>query len=396
LDPLKLDRHLAEQHRRFWEAVASTDALRLHSDRSHTENQREVSRHDSIYIDVRKLLEDPWFHEKSTAKLRELPCPDLVLLPLHPNSNSLAQLIRFALPRSATPPIVELPAGRFSEETARRVQASERVLVADDGLVSGHTLRGIKTEIYRVCQSDGRLPELDCFVVLSRPRDQAQLDSVRLPYFSSDGNHLHCAYEIFLPSGSECPWCLEHQHLGRICNALSPTHRALAIARMRHLESMAMPNVLDTRIAGAGNLKTLSSFFGELPPHVGFAAAAAATHALVLRCEAERRKGRHQSINLLFSLQCYFEACFRSGLLRTVGAQWVRREAAGQDLQAFLETLPASREYPGGLAELGWGAICEKLPARVVYDLLLAADADDEAALLYSAVLELASPTLPV
>lgn len=151
---VKLTWSVAQEHQAFWEAADSTEAIRLHTDVPYSDSTPTHSRHLPIFIDVCKLLLNPTFRGRCLAELRKMPLPDQVMIPRHSASEAIQELVVEALSdgSGSAPELHIVPSGRLPDTLCKAIGSSKRLLIADDALVNGRTLMGLRDEIYRVSQ----------------------------------------------------------------------------------------------------------------------------------------------------------------------------------------------------------------------------------------------------
>jgi hypothetical protein len=370
----------ASSAREFWEAAAATDAIKLHYDAEYPEDYASASRHHSVYVDLLRLLESGWFIDTVRAEMGALLVPDVVLIPKHRCSEALATLAHAAFPRASTEVI---PPGRFVEAAERSLLpqgALPNVLILDDALVGGRTLKGMRDEVYRITQSRGTLP-VQGFVLLARPHNDSVLQATRRRFTDKDkGPQFRAGYQIYLPpSGNEhCPWCAEFKAVSAMLLKLDATAREFAEVRRRKLASeLQHPFILGTEPLPA-DLTTSGAFFGNLDPLTGFAAAVSAAQQLRNEMKTGASGPVVSVIDVAMLIDAYFDTVFLAALLRTFERRELVHASQYENVSAALQRQTKYRDYPGTTAELVWAATNAKLPMPAICRVLGALDATPE------------------
>lgn len=362
---------LAGRNLVFWEAASRRKAVRLHYNLGVDASR---VRHHGIYLEVASLLQDAWFRSEVIAALRsKMSPPSVVLVPAHSSSDAVIDVVIEALGQVS---IVKVDRERLSGHAKARIErltTGQSVLIADDALLQGTTLRGLRYEIYRVLQGMPSSPSLNAFVCVARTDNDLTYRNTANPYMDGAGHHLYYAYRLHLPGSEEqhCPWCRERALLGRITPMLAPADREIAVARQAKLDSMELehPFLWDSDSLH-GDEYTKDSFFGHLEPKAGFAAAVAAAHEFGLSLAKDEQSNRVAVLNVPMVISSYFESVFLAGILRTLDSRRLCYSGQDEDTRKALNTFPARQAYPGALGEIGWAGVTGKLPIAAVRDLL--------------------------
>lgn len=355
---------------RFWGLVDEMDAVRIHFNDPYTQ------RHHPVYIDVARLLAHPEFRKECLHRLSLLERPGLVIIPGHPASGVIRDLMNEAMPGIK---IETLPTGsnRLPADQHYRIAATERVLIADDSIITGRTLTDLKLQIYSMCLSLHRTMALDAFAVLARPAGDRKLKGVRNRLMDDAGAHLHVAWSVNLPypSKGECPLCLEESVLQRSMLQVSPGVRGAVSNRLRQLRgALRDPLCGDTgerRIGGSFLVKKEHREAGDALPRTVFAAAQSA--AITLADEATTRSeedGQVYRIDDADLLDKFFDAEILGAFLRTLTRKELAWPANDERVVAKLAEFPAKAPAEDLLVELAWAAVLGRLPAEAVGDLL--------------------------
>lgn len=360
----------AEGNRSFWEAVDQAEAVRLHVDMEYTEHGIVSSRHFPVYLDTERLIEQVDFREKCLTKLRSIRLPDIILIPQHRASAGVQSLVLRAFPASE---VCVIPRTGSLDVLEEKLAAASRILIADDTIITGRTLIGLRREIYRVTQRLRINPTIDVFVLIARPDRKEVLLSVKRPYRDSEGDHLVFGEQIYLPApGNEnCPWCEEYRWLSSYIRDLSGTALEYIRERMRKLEGELFPPLLlgteDDDVAG---LATQGSFFGTIRQSTAFAAASSTAQAKLFELATTRNGSVIDIIDVPMVISAYFEAVFVAAILRTF--QPVQLRYVGQDrlVEEQIRRLDLARTYPGTIPELAWAAVTGRIPKQAVIGLL--------------------------
>lgn len=393
--------HQAERNARFWQIADKTDAIRLHVDVDYP-GEPGLSRHLAVSLDIPKLLSDTTFREECVEKLRSLPRPDNVLIPRHGASESIAKLV---LDAYATPPahfsrenIHVVESGPLSNSVVNAIRNTDHLLIADDALVNGTTLIGLRIEAYCVTQLDEAPAQVHAFVAVARPRNDSALKRVERPYRDDNGIQLTYAHKVYLPGGFDreraCPWCAERQllqsYLGKLHGDAAKYARS-RIARL-HQGELSPPILLSLDVATNGgngtDLVTRRSFFGELRQIAAFAAGTSVAQEALSKIDAHNYRLPREVVDLKLIRDAYFEASILAPILRTLPKRALRASRQDQDVSEDIRAIPATA-YPGAFAELGWAAISGKVPERAVYERLNHVESPDRAIKMLKDILRL-------
>jgi hypothetical protein len=254
-----------ESKREFWLVADECDAIRLHLDKEHTQSGIPQARHHGIYIDTKCLASNSSFRSSCIQKLRQIRKPELIIIPAHSNSDVVKDLVKEAYGKTCGH-ILTVPLEKFARQEINLITKCSNILIADDGVVTGSTVLGLKDEIYRICQARDRLPQLNCFVLILRPRTPGLERSIQLRFYAEDKKqHLHYGELVYLPEpGREnCPWCEERAFLERFLPKLSKKAAFQVRNRMRNLEGeLAIPPLFGRAKGNKKRRYTLGSFLG--------------------------------------------------------------------------------------------------------------------------------------
>ncbi len=367
---VKIDLNVAGLDREFWTAADQVDAVYIHHDILGNDG---LVRHHAVYIDIAKLLTNAWFREKAREQLRQIPRPNLVVVPEHSVAQAIIDLVQevFGPVRA-----LRVPMGRFSQEIVDAVGSvpdTGCVLIADDGLVEGTTLLGLKHEYYRITQDQGRQgPRLEAFVCLARPETDAIILNKSRPYRDALGHHLRFAHKVLLPGSNKlkCPWCVEETFLSRLAPRISEEHRSELGRRRQVLATRDIsPPIFDTQGLKDG-LETEGAFFGTLGKRAGFAATSSAALLVRQKLNVESQFNVVAILDVPMAISCYFDSPLLSGILRTLERRHLVALADEEQLIEVLLGFPTDRAYPGLIGELAWAAINNKLPRDPIRRLL--------------------------
>lgn len=358
----------------FWEAAQHADAVRLHVEATLAKGSAKPTRHLAVEIDIAKMLaSSELFRERCLQNLATISPPDLVLIPDHGASGALAALIREAFPDLAAEKIVVVEIGPDAPDLQAHLEGVAHVLIVDDTLVSGSTVVGLRRLVHRASVELGGVA-VTIFVPLSRPADQDDHRRVSVtvqPSREASGGvigGLHCAQEVLLPDGGECPWCRERTMLEEHLESLSGESREFAVRRREQLAKGELEAPL-LPCGGEEEGTIVGSFFGDLKPIAAVAAVSA--HAQRLRDEMERIR-EDETIRVLdvpLILQAFFDPIIVATMLRTLPPRDLRdapsEHVVARTIRANLSDYPAPT-----IAELALATIEGKLPVKPVRELL--------------------------
>lgn len=184
-------------------------ALRVHFD----EANEAFPRHHAYGIDVTKLLTHGGFSAEVHSKLDSLnPKPDWVLIPSHKASS----LLRATIAAWRDIPVMEV-----GELDSAKLEVSKYpvVLVFDDKVISGQTMRDLNFELRRTRETLWKeLAHVHFFAPIVTTPSEVELSSIRKGLTTRHAwtATWHQLYWIPLPTwhkNDECPWCKEQQWL---------------------------------------------------------------------------------------------------------------------------------------------------------------------------------------
>jgi hypothetical protein len=360
--PVKLEKTVAESLAEFWTIVDEAKAVELHKEVGYLDRGKPDSRHFSVYLDTVKLAEHPKFRETCIKRLQEVASPDLVIIPKHENSGMVAKLCVEAHPRTN---VIEAPPGRFSSEIEGQLHGTERIIVADDAIVTGITLKNLRTELFRVTQLLGITPEVNAFVMLSRPSDNEALVAIERKYRGRTVRQILFGAKLYLPGARQCPWCDELRLLTSYRHRLSKASFEVAEFRIRKLESPMVPPLLMVPPQDAQeDLKTLGSFFGTLGQKTAFAAGVCAAQTLKLQLGTLGGGIQSKVFDLEMAIHAYYEGVLLASILRTYNAVHVRYPNSDPLVEREIIGIDPNQVYPGVIAELILAAIDNKIPSK--------------------------------
>lgn len=385
-----VSKQLAEEKAEFWSMADSADAVQLHVDVPYTVGSQEDFRHFGVYLNTAKLAEFGPFRERCLRELTTIDSPELILIPEHQSSEMVARLCHSAHPRSR---ICVVRPGRFSADIHEFVAQSKRVLVADDAIVSGTTLVNLRAELFRVTQQLGISPEVNAFVVISRPPDEEPLRALKRRYSGNSVNKILAGAHIYLPEGRHCPWCREHRLLTAFRSKLQGVDLSRAQERIKKLEApVAAPLLMVAASDAHKDLRTLGSFFGTLRQPAAFAAGVCASQSLVQQLSTFGGGIQSKVIDLGMAVDSYYEGVLLSSLLRTFNAVHVRYPGSDPRVEAALSRIDPVRAYPGVLSELALAALDNKIPYAKVRELLERRRSDDRWHAMFATLVDMVFP----
>ncbi|MEO8561695.1 MAG: hypothetical protein ABI601_06445 [bacterium] len=369
--------------------------------------------HRDIAIDVVALLGNARFAEAVRESLSAFSrrC-DLLIVPYHHATDALISLAASLYPDLCS--IVVKPG--WVERLKSELRGKLRILILDDAVVSGRTLRSI----HRVIQDQIHLLDEDqrpadgyrisAFAVIGRPHNDSLWkrlgDSLRQ---TSDSLSLGCYKKLLMPDRS-CPWCDEVARLERLQKeirsaptllgtgmALSAEDREILSCIDERLDVLTLPQTgaitgLRNSIFLAGpdgairarspDRLTPHSLFGEsLTETTTFAAVASAMHTIRLQMYAhlESSQGVAWEWDVARIVTAFHDPLIQASFLRAARADELRLErtsalvdAAGEAL--YVHSDPERRVSLMLAAEHVWAAVAQKYPPLIRPIFLAAAD----------------------
>jgi hypothetical protein len=363
----------------FWEAAQDADAIRLHVDAGLARGSAKPTRHLAVEIDVAKLLaKSETFRARCLEKLTRVAAPDLVLIPEHRASEELGRLVRAAYPDLDPDRVVTVAVGSETPDLCPLLEGVDHVLIVDDALVSGNTVVGLRRQVHRDSVELGGVA-VTIFIPLSRPADQEDHHRVWVSVHPSREletgktiGGLHCAQELLLPDGGECPWCRELAMLEQHLEELEGPVREFVVGRREQLSSGALSKPL-LPCGGEEEGTIVGSFFGDLEPIAAVAAVSAHAQRLHDQMERLREDETIKVLDVPLILQAFFDPLIVATMLRTLFPRDLRDPPSEH---VVARTIRANlRDYPAAtIAELALASLEGKLPVKPVRELLEAND----------------------
>jgi hypothetical protein len=379
--PELVTKALAEAHSDFWVMANDAEAVKLHVDVPYSADGTDDYRHFAVYLDTARLCGHRPFRERCLGVLVDQQRPDIILIPEHSSSQVVEGLCNEAYPGVL---VRRLGSGRIPEDLDQQLSAAGRILIADDAIVTGATLLNLRVELFRVTQRLAIDPEVNAFVVVSRPSTEGPLKALSQRYRGRTVRNVLSGSAVLLPSGAACPWCQEHRLLASFRQRLSGNALSAAQRRIRKLEVRLEPPLLMVGDAdGGANLMTEGSFFGRVRHDVAFAAGSGAVQSLIQGFGSTAGGLQLRVLNLPMAIDAYYEAPLLSSIVRTVDPIHVRYPGSDSLVGDAIARIDTSRAYPGTVAELTLAAIQRKIPSGPVRSLLQrCAAADDDLEML--------------
>jgi hypothetical protein len=391
-DPVIVDKDVAAAKADFWTMTDEADAVQLNIDVEYPEVKRQGTRHFGVLLDTPKLGKHDGFRRRCVEVLKKADRPQLIFIPEHKNSWVVHELCELAHPGCPRYPVAP---GKLSAENQERLRGIERVLVADDAIVTGVTLFYLRNEIFRAAQEVNSSPEMTAFVMVSRPADDWLLNSLKNRYRNSKQVLLLRGEHVYLPEGRNCPWREELDLLNSFRQRLDSNSLALLEERIAKLERpleppLLMVNPKDSR----GNLQSLGTFFGyNLRAKAAFAAGVCAAQTVKQKLGTLGGGLQFKVADLGKAYGCYFEGVLLSSLLRTFHAVHLRCPSFDHVVAKTIKDIRSNIAYPGVLTELALAAIAGKVPGKIVREAVVNWRGEERWLKLLGDILEIAKPT---
>jgi hypothetical protein len=360
---VKVNQEVAMARAEFWTMVNEAEAVELHKDVEYLGKQSGGTRHFSVLLDMKKLADNPRFKEKCLEELRKIEPPDLVLIPEHANRAVVERLCREVHGGAA---YRSIPPGPLGEEFNPLLVQADRILVADDAVVTGATLKYLRSDLFRVTKALGRNPDVCAFVMVSRPSNKADHQAVRNRYTSDKGVRFFTPYIVYLPDGQSCPWCAEVKFLNRFRGILTSASQSQLLERIDYIERRFEPPLLMVKpTQERGDLRSLGSFFGlNLAAKAAFAAGSCAAQTIAQDLATLGGGILFKVADLGMAYDAYYESVILASLLRTFQAIHVRCLSHDEFVERKIKDIVPARAYPGVLTELALAALMEKIPSK--------------------------------
>jgi hypothetical protein len=372
--PMSKDR--AEAQRNFWKVACEQKAVSLHHTADYSGSEKNRARHFSVYLDTLRLAEHGGFRQLCKEQLQQTK-PDVILIPSHTHSDMVRRLCFEAYQKEL--PCFLVTSGKLQGAVVDHLGRADRVLVADDAIVTGTTLVNLRAEVFRTTQLLGREPEVNAFVLVCRPATKEPIKDIRRIYSGQAIRELLKGVELFLPRGQNCPWCEEERLLGRFADRLQGKALERAKVRLDKLRSGPIkPPLLMVKNEDAHDgLITHGSLFGNLDHVTAFAAGSCASQTLKL--ELGTNGGVQLAIvEVAMAVGAYYEGPLLASMLRTFDRIDARYLGVDPTIEAKIEGINPQQAYPGTLADLALAALTGKVPGGKLRALLEREKANDE------------------
>ena len=135
---VKVNKGVATANSDFWTMANEADAVELHKVIAYPGREPSGTRHFSVLLDMQKLAEHDRFRERCRAELRNIDEPNIILIPEHPSRIVVEELCREVHPRAQ---YLSIPSGPLTDDFIPHLRTADRILVADDAVVSGRRSR---------------------------------------------------------------------------------------------------------------------------------------------------------------------------------------------------------------------------------------------------------------
>lgn len=369
---VELDIRRAEANKELWSAVQRSEAVHLHYT---TDGVR--GRHHAVYLDIPALLTDTTFRSTTIDRLGEFLVedpPELVLIPEHQGTPALQMLLSDTLDATSglpRPIIHTIGDGPFDAAAAAVIGPARKIVILDDGIVSGSTVNALRSRVYDVNQVHGHNGEVGIFAVVIRPHRAAVLKRLKRRFRNGRRARIGWTANILLPAGDvrSCPWCVENELLKIWSNQFDPREPLLS-QRIQWLSSgeMKSPLLLGDTDDRQG-LLTAGAFWGDLDERTAFAAVTAGALAMAVEVDApnDDLAATYASLELLFD--AYYDPIIKAAALRTFQRRHIRFAAQDPKVNDWVKAERPDSSH-GLLSELALAAATGKIPAEGVYDLL--------------------------
>jgi hypothetical protein len=360
----KLTFSSVEKDAHFWRAADRAKAVRVHADTAYDDGQRRFARHRAVDLDVTALLSDPEFRTACLELCQTLPSPDLVLVPDHEATQALISLVRDAHSIEDSK-ILTIPRMEIDQRVETKIESATSVLLLDDALVTGRTLRGLAENLRVGLGRAWESKDVRAFVPLSCPsrgHDRIRVENA-LRRAGDRSKRLVFAHEALLPATSLCAHCDERRWLESIADAL-PTHADVIDERLAELGQPIAPSTVLLR----GGHDTAVVNDSVLAPKASVAAttgyAAFVSAAQRLRDEISAGDGLPQHyVDLAHAIEAWFDGPLIAGILRTLGEEEM---SYARQSTRVADVVRAKDAHAAELCEIAWSAVRDKIPHGVI------------------------------
>lgn len=368
-EPLRLNVAIADRIKNFWTIVDRTDAVRFHVERPYRDDTTGIPRHFAVELEPSKLIKNEAFVEHCGSALTRNGIADVIFIPQH---RFTEDLFRFARSFLHTSRIVVITTEMSDVEICSHVHGDQTVLVLDDSIITGQTLRGIRDRLFFACQSQRDNWDIRAFALVCRPADHRVVRALQRTYANSKGfSNVDWGFEVLLPSGDECSWCGEAELLRKSMDDLDPEHRSVIRYRLRLLEA---PNTADDLVWGGSRrpqgVSTEGSFFGRLGRSAAMGAAMCAAQTVSSEVSRLADQGKQTRVDAQHLVEAFYETPFVACMFRVFRPSELRSLISSDSRYNPLNLINAHEAYPGLCEELAVSAAMGKINAALAAALL--------------------------
>jgi hypothetical protein len=351
----------------------SANALRVHATRP------DHHGHLGIYIEIAAALKNQAFRLAANEALTRAAAQgeiDLFIIPHHGRADVVLTWLK---EEGITSQISIVPlAGTISGDGYRDIAKARRILLVDDCIITGQTMRSLLQLIQTV---KGEVHHEDYVVLglalIGRSADMGTWEGIRDCFFIGGRHRLETAMNIFLPDwGRNCPWCIELAAFDDLLLYLDGEDRTYAEHRKARLSE---PEGLQSHLFLGADLPPLGSEFSEgtrTTPHsywgnvrdIGAFVGASAEFQR-LRNEWSARPPSLVSRYVFPTrqiLQRYRDPVIAAAMLRSAQPRELWSVESLPQIEKALYDSRHFRQHPVFIAELLWAAQRQKLPVEVV------------------------------
>lgn len=215
-DELGLPPALMAPAKNFMDRFDLTGVLRIHSQDSFNYN-----RHHAFDINIENLTSQDAFNKDLSAALETIGSIDLIIVPNHTAGRLMADICKRHL---KCPVILDDIENGYDiiERESDRLQKCSRILVLNDVIITGDTLRSINDRL-RDCGAP--ITSVNYLVAVDRSESVKVFQKIKnglVQHHNGQVNSLTALYFLHLPNLGEdrCPWCHEYRVLTEITSPL--------------------------------------------------------------------------------------------------------------------------------------------------------------------------------
>ena len=185
--------------------------------RVHSQDSFNHERHHAFDIEIENLVSQGVFGHDLNAAIKEVGSIDIIIVPNHAAGKAMATICAKQLACETIYDDVEHGFDAI-EQGRSRLANCKRILVLDDVITTGDTLRSINNRLRESCTS---IDSVNYLVAVDRSESAKVSQEIRnglIQHHKGQHNTFTALYTLHLPNldKEQCPWCHEYRVLTEI------------------------------------------------------------------------------------------------------------------------------------------------------------------------------------